>query len=305
VIHFIVIGGDDVSAKVLGWTMKLGSVGNQSVTGVGFRPTTVVHVHVGADFTSNPPASGASACIGLGAMADSGSQWTTTFYTTDNSKTSDTQRYQRTTKVIAGISSGNTVAKEAQYVSMDADGFTINWTTIDGAASRVFSLALKGINVGVGGFNKTVAAAPASQSVTGLSFKPKAVLLASYQDVAQTTVQTHSRFGLGASNQINKGSSAVQDTDALGITSVDGIDKTSKAFVKVNNNTPAIDAEADLTSFDSAGFTLDWTTNDAVATEILYLAIASGRRIWIVARNREGDPRTEYHQALSMISMVR
>jgi len=35
----------------------------------------------------------------------------------------------------------------------------------------------------------------------------------------------------------------------------------------------SIAAEADLTSLDANGFTLHWTTNDAVATEMLYLAL--------------------------------
>ncbi len=44
--------------------------------------------------------------------------------------------------------------------------------------------------------------------------------------------------------------------------------------MKVNNNTPSINAEADFTSFNVNGFTLNWTTNDNVATQILYLVLA-------------------------------
>jgi hypothetical protein len=46
--------------------------------------------------------------------------------------------------------------------------------------------------------------------------------------------------------------------------------------MKVNNNSSTINAEADLSSLDIDGFTLNWTTNDAVATQILYLALAPG-----------------------------
>jgi hypothetical protein len=49
--------------------------------------------------------------------------------------------------------------------------------------------------------------------------------------------------------------------------------------MKMNNDTATIDAEADVTSFDSAGFTLNWTTNDAVATQIGYLALSTRRRV--------------------------
>ena len=44
-------------------------------------------------------------------------------------------------------------------------------------------------------------------------------------------------------------------------------------FVKYNSAASTIDAEADLTSMDVDGFTLNWTTNDAVQTQILYLAL--------------------------------
>ena len=91
----------------------------------------------------------------------------------------------------------------------------------------------------------------------------------------------HTRLGIGASDGTSAGSSALQDEDGPNKTNVNSIDKTSKVFVKVNNVTPAIDAEANLSSLDAGGFTLNWTTNDAVATEMLYLALTPRRRIRI------------------------
>jgi hypothetical protein len=120
----------------------------------------------------------------------------------------------------------------------------------------------------------------ATQAVRGVGFQPAVVLLASVQYTIQTsdTAVAETRFGLGASNTTGQGSSAFADKDALvtpTLSSVQGIDKTSKVFMKVNNNTSTIDAEANLTSMDTGGFTLNWTTNDAVATEIVYLALGA------------------------------
>src|SRR5262249_47926411 len=85
----------------------------------------------------------------------------------------------------------------------------------------------------------------AKQPVTGVKFSPDAVLLASFQDVAQASPVAHTRLGLGAADgSFNQGSSAVADLDVSKPTSVQGIDKTDRAFVKVNNNTSTIDAEA-------------------------------------------------------------
>jgi hypothetical protein len=130
------------------------------------------------------------------------------------------------------------------------------------------------MNAKAGNFSKSTTPPTASQSVTGLGFQPRVVLLSSFMDVAQANPVTQSRFGFGASDANTQGTSTYSDADAVGTTNVKGIDKTSKAFVKVNNNTPAIDAEANLTSMDGDGFTLNWTTNDAVATQMLYLALA-------------------------------
>ena len=106
------------------------------------------------------------------------------------------------------------------------------------------------------------------QSITGANFRPSVVLLTSFQDITRATPVAQTRFGIGASDGTTEGSAAFIDANGVSPTNTDAIDKTSKVFLKVNNNARTINAEADLTSLDSDGFTLNWTTNDNVATEI-------------------------------------
>jgi len=40
-------------------------------------------------------------------------------------------------------------------------------------------------------------------------------------------------------------------------------------------NTAPLDAEADLASFGPTGFTLNWPTNDAIASQICFLALGA------------------------------
>ena len=173
---------------------------------------------------------------------------------------------------------------------MDPNGFTVNHTINDGFTARIFSLALRGVDVRAGNFTKTTTAAPAAQSVNA-GLQPQLVLFSSVQDVAATGLVTQARYGLGASDGTNEGSSAFQDQDGVGTSNVDGIDKTSKVFVKVNNATPTIDAEADLTGLTATGFDLNWTTNDAVATQILYLAfgVPTGPNMQVLSGSYAGD----------------
>ena len=74
VIHFIAIGGSDVSAPVVDWTMRT-TTGNPTVTGVGFQPDVVFHAHGGHTFTAALPANLAGGAFGLGVMDFDGDQW--------------------------------------------------------------------------------------------------------------------------------------------------------------------------------------------------------------------------------------
>jgi hypothetical protein len=278
VIHYIAIGGPQVSAKVVNWQAPTGA-GNRAVTGVGFQPETVLHLFAGAAFAAAPPAGSAHGVFGLGVMDRGGAQWVTTAGDTNASNPSVASRAQKTDSTIFMTSGGPAfeITKQATFVSMDAGGFTVNFTSAgtSNVASQIVSLALAGVKAKAGAFNKSTAAQPASQNVTSVGFLPGAVLLASDQAVTQTAPVeiAHARFGIGASDGPREGSSAFCAADAVSPTNSDSVDKTSKVFTKMDNASAATDAEADMTSLDPGGFTLSWTKNDAVATQICYWAL--------------------------------
>jgi len=166
------------------------------------------------------------------------------------------------------------VTKQATFVSMNSDGFTLNFTTASTNASQIYSLALAGLKAGVGTFNKTTAAAPALQSVT-TGFTPGAVFLASFQIPGQTATISEPicSIGLGATDGAHEASSTLGSNDAVTTSNVVGQDKTNKAFIKMN--TPPLDAEADFASFNASGFSLNWTTGDSVASQICFLALGA------------------------------
>jgi len=279
VVHYIAVGGTDVTAKVVPWTMGPAS-GDRQVTGVPFQPNAVLHAYGSYLQSAASPVTTAGAAFGLGAMDGDGNEWANAFFTVDGSANADTQRGQQTDATIYAIDAALASQRRAHFVSMNSDGFTVNFSPAGSAVdAQVISLALAGLNVQVGSFDK-VAAPTAVQVVAGVNFQPNAVLLTSFQDVARTAGPVaHSRFGIGASDGATEGSSAFQDQDAASAKNMIAVDKTSKAFVKIDNSTTAsgtiIDAEADLTSMNVDGFTLNWTKNDAVQTQILYLALAS------------------------------
>ena len=268
IIHFMAISG--VSAKVVEWA-KNGTTGNQTVTGVGFASDVVLHL---TNDAAAIPGEGSGMNFTFGAMDAYGNQWavTNTGLTRDPSEVS---RGQRTNRCLYDILTDETVYFEATYVSMNLDGFTVNFSTCT-STEPVISLCINGLKAYVGNFNKSTGGAPVSQAITGvpISTTKRGLFLASFQRTSTSSPQTEARLGLGASDGSTEGAVALQAQDAVGTSNTDGISKTDKVFVKVNNTTPAVDAEADFTSFDSEGFTINWTTNDAVAAQILYLLLA-------------------------------
>ena len=278
IIHYMIIGGNDVSAKVVNWQMPA-STGNIAVTGVGFQPDLVFSMH-GGGITNAAPFSGSNSAFGFGAMNKAGEQMGLNFFASDNQTGSMvTNSTQRPDAVVlaSGVSSGeDKLFIKGAFLSMDANGFTMNFSSVSGA-NQMVSLALKGVESKIGSFNKSTSTG--NQTISDAGFQPAALMLASYGTSASTTVQPHVYFTQGASDGTNMVNSYVVDEDNYSLTDADGSNKTTKIFTKSNTSSanPATpDAEAGLVSMNNNGFTLNWTTNtDGIAAQILYLALNS------------------------------
>jgi hypothetical protein len=281
VIHYIAIGGPQVSAKAVTWTAPT-APGSRAVSNVGFQPEAVLHFYAGGAFVSAPPSASANGVFGMGAMDRAGGQWANMFGDSSNSNPTTSSRAQRTDSALYMTTDNPSVAisKEATFTSMSGSGFTVNFTSASTAshATQIFSLALAGVRAKVGSFNKSTGGAPASQAVAGTGFRPGVVFLSSIQTTAQssgTVHGAHARLGIGASDGPHEGSSAMASADNASPSNVDGYDRTSKVFLKVDTTSLATDAEADFTSFDANGFTLNWTKNDATGSQICYVALGA------------------------------
>lgn len=270
VLHYLALGGDDLTgARVVNWQMAT-ATGNKAVTGAGFQPDAVLHVHAGGVTALTGDATQVAA-LGLGAMTANGDQWATGYITTS---TSAHTRNQESDKTLTVVGTTGTVTGQASYTSMDSDGFTVNFGVATAGAYQVISLCLAGGQYKIGQFAKSTAGAPVSQAVTGTGFTPTGLMLAGVQDIVRASPLAGSgvAYGLGASDGSTEWGSALWGSTNA---SRKALSKTTKAYVKVNTTGSTVDAEADLTSLDSNGFTLNWTTNDAVATSLLYLAMGS------------------------------
>jgi hypothetical protein len=128
------------------------------------------------------------------------------------------------------------------------------------------------LSVKAGSFTKSTAAAPAAQAVTGIGFTPKALILFTCGATALNTATAHFKTAIGfTAGASSSGSMAISGQDAVTPTNT-SMRAAAKALTIVQYGESLL-AECDLTSFDSDGFTLSWTTNDANAYYIGYLAL--------------------------------
>jgi hypothetical protein len=136
-------------------------------------------------------------------------------------------------------------------------------------------LALKGGQYFVG--NETQKTSTGTKATSGVGFTPTGLFFASYNLTAQSTRQDHNRMSVAAASAAGtEGGTWAGDTDAVGTASTDQSTSTSKALTLIDSDAPgAVDAEADVDSLDGDGFTLDWTTADAVEREFLFMAMGS------------------------------
>ena len=128
-----------------------------------------------------------------------------------------------------------------------------------------------------GTFAKSTGGAPASQSITGLTFLPKAIIMWSDAETA-AGVSAHLRFSMGFSDGTRDFCVGETSEDFTVFTDSNCGRMNSNKVISLYSVTPALLAECDLTSFDDNGggdfgFTVNWTTNDGVASLIHYFVL--------------------------------
>ena len=283
-IHYLAIGGSDVTnAGVVSWTSPT-SATSKGVTGLGFKPDMVLHI--ANEYPSAGTGNGAQ--MGpLGAMDSAGNQWAFVSMASLNAATNQYgERFQRTDNcIINNTWNSTTVTELAHYTSMDTDGFTVTWGTNTSGGYLFYSLALKGGNYQVGNFAKSTAVAPTSNQVTTTGMNPAAILTLTDDHIAATAVQnTGMRWMMGASDGTNNHAAGanIKNVGALGNptpTSVDyGYDDTSHSLAVAENDTQSTEAVGTITTA-SGSFTANWSTNTAVATQICYIAMGGSAQV--------------------------
>jgi len=152
------------------------------------------------------------------------------------------------------------------------------------------------IQFATGSFTKSTGGAPASQSVTGLGFEPKALILFSTQTTADDSITSHLEMAIGFSDGTNEKSMWGGSESLVATSDADRFSNSTK-LLTLRDITSATSgdllAECDLTSFDSDGFTINWTTNNAVATKIKFIAYGGDITVEVGSFTQPGSTGTQ------------
>lgn len=275
-IHYLVIGGDDLTnAKVREFAAPT-AAGNRDDTGFGFQPDCILLLWQGVTALGNVT----NGRFGIGAARSSTKRWAMANTGQDgqtmtgnlgavSAQRSDSCFLQLT------VAAAPVIDGRSGFVGFIADGYTLDWIDAPAAALLYAVLALKGGQVDVGVFAKSTGGAPATQDVTSVGFQPKGYVLVSRDQVAGTTVNGNSELAVGAADDggrevsawgnINDNAVPIQSDTRLLTANVFSLNR-SDAGGGVAEST------ADHQLMLSNGFRVIWNPNEAVAKEICYLA---------------------------------
>lgn len=273
VVHYMVIGGSDITgAKVVNWTFPL-SVGTSSVTGVGFKPDLVFHMGTG-DATGVPPKTNGHAIFAFGAMNKHGQQWANGYYSADAVSPTNTGRWQNVDACFGRVWNA-TLDAQAHFVSMDPDGFTTMFSTVTGAANNAFSLCLQGVSSKIGSFVKTqVAGANGPQTIERTEFNPRGLLVTSQSDQQRGDTSVQAYFQVGATDGSDQRTAGMQDTHTSNPSNSKSAYRNDALISEADGMTSTGEwTRASFTSFNPDGFSLTWPINLVYPAEYLYLAI--------------------------------
>jgi hypothetical protein len=274
VIQVLCLGGSDLTNSNVNEKGVATSTGNSATTGVGFQPSLVMFLAQLLTTTEPLARALANATQFFGAAFSI----TNTFYTAgrhvDGVNPTVQRGAQKSTASIAGLSNTGWQV-EGTFLQFDADGYTVNYTTVPASAFLYGFLCLKGIQAKIISF--TSPGSTGNVGYTGAGFAPVAAIFSSDCGVSSTANTANCRRMLGlATSSSNRGVCSWASKDAVSGSSNASHDLDRTKCVKhivEGHGSPTFPSVADLVSFDADGFTLNWTAADATARETFVLLL--------------------------------
>lgn len=280
-VGYVAIGGSDIAVNV-GTVTVPGSDGDHAITGVGFQPDAVLLT--GTPFTGADTAAGAQNSTGpmFGWYAGAAGQTVANIDHQNNANPTACSRFQSDSDCLARQQASGSISALASGVSLDSDGFTLNWSDRTGMSAGWYThyMAIHGVGVAAGVITQPTSTG--NQSVSVGVAPLFALFLSTHQTAHGSNATDFGAFSLGAYEGTNTLGLVHVDEDAVSPSELAHRLSTSKAIslvspgnVAATGSSTVSDAEAEVT-FGATSLEVDWTTADATQRLVSYLVLAAG-----------------------------
>jgi hypothetical protein len=274
-VHFLAIGGADVSGVKVGSTLMT-STGSHAVTGTGFTPTGLITAY-GQTISALPYSSSAEFFGGIGMtdgtnMVSQANRLGTGF---------TTARHQQTDQHVMYAANSTVTRISVDITSFDADGFTLSIGTLAANAEALY-MAIGGASITVGSVYTPTSTGNSAE--TGVGFTPEAVLMlgsnGTWDGSGSRTVNNANNanaFNVGAMTATYQAQAGMARRDS-GTKAFVGFESsiTVPLSIPAAGDSPSTSAVvADYVSLDADGFTLNYTTT-TTREALFYMAFAGG-----------------------------
>lgn len=256
-INYMAIGGAEVEAKAHLWGLT-GS-GTKDVTDVGFKPDFVMMAST-VEPVSNVGSANTYAILGYGFANKYGQQWSNSFISVDNATPANTSRWSQVDACLTNVSATEGKYNETTFIKMLDGGFRVNthWFSYECA---VVTLSLRGVESKIGSFNKSIAAAPATDVISRAGFTPKGVISGNAGSSGMTSPSQYAIWTIGASDGTTQRIAAIQDVDGANPSQADSVWLNNGAMYEMNVGVTPTTASIGSVALNSDGFTTTWNPN--------------------------------------------
>lgn len=275
-IHYMALGGSDITDVFLGTLTEPGSTGNQDITAVGFQPDAVVFLNCPAQ--ALPSLNNEASRMMLGAAAGaSPSNVVWTGGADDALGTMNSVSYCRSGECIATLDAplSGGITAQAALTTWLSNGFRLNWSSRD-AARHYGYVALKGGSYAVG--DLLTQTDTTTDIVETLGFEPRGALLLSHAQAQSSaaTPQNGDYWSCGAfSDASTERCMGTMDADNVADAIVTTCVEHDNVYVKLNTSGDTIESAMQVLSVESDGFTCEMTDAGAAQNFVAYLAVGS------------------------------
>lgn len=243
------------------------STGTQDITAPGFQPVATLFASTIPNTTEG---TSTTFTFGFGAGVSSTSRAAMSGYVVNISGNQAQSQVSNSNALVKTAAAGtNNLAID--YEGTVSGGFRIDMTTAPASSSRVgyACLAGSGLSAHAGVF--TSKTSTGTQAYTGVGFQPTAILFFGRGSTALDSLVTGNLMVMGGATVSAQGSSG-SGTVSSTTSNTAAYLSTTQAVGAIGGASSSPDQIATLTSFDSDGFTLDWTTANGSATYYGYIA---------------------------------